>query len=171
MKNQELRQYKVKRLIFWWRFQNLQTGTYKFQITAVYVKAITLGNLAFIPVYWHFKTLWGPFYKGVSKTFGDVFNVLWSSKSLVCARGICFWETVKKIGPAHSLLKMVVDQRREGLFGIKSAYDHSLRTDVPCDVYTELCRLQLQWSMCIYWWWTLYSMISDPGQVSQNHTP
>ena len=32
---------------------------------------------------------------------------------------------------AHSLLKMVVDQRREALFGIKNAYDHSLRTDVP----------------------------------------
>lgn len=32
---------------------------------------------------------------------------------------------------AQSLLKMVVDQRREALFGIKNAYDHSLRTDVP----------------------------------------
>ena len=32
---------------------------------------------------------------------------------------------------AQSLLKMVVDQHREALFGIKNAYDHSLRTDVP----------------------------------------
>lgn len=30
-----------------------------------------------------------------------------------------------------SMLKMVVDQHRGGLLGIRSAYDHSLRTDVP----------------------------------------
>lgn len=130
MKNQELRQYKVKRLIFWWRFQNLQIGTYEFQITAVYVKVITLGNLAFIPVMLAFQNLWGLLFKDGHQNLWNVFNVLWSSKSLVCAREFAFEKQWKKLF-AHSLLKMVVDQRREGLFGIKSAYDHSLRTDVP----------------------------------------
>ena len=77
------------------------------------------------------------------KTFG-MFLMSCGAVNLLFVQENLLLRNSEKNYSAQSLLKMVVDQRREGLFGIKSVYDHSLKTDVHYDVYTELCRLQLQ---------------------------
>lgn len=72
----------------------------------------------------------------------------------------------------QSMFKMVVDQHREGLLGIKSVYDHSLRTDVPLRCLH--CVLQTSASVIYVYLLMMNSLQHDqwpwPEWV-KNHTP
>ena len=59
---------------------------------------------------------------------------------------------------------MVVDQHRGGLLGIRSAYDHSLRTNVPLQCLHGVVQTSASVIYVYLLMMNFYSMISDPSQ-------
>lgn len=171
MKNQELRQYKVRTTdilmkILWicklvhGKFQNYSCLCHNYL-----GKSCIYSSDAGIS-----KIFWGLLLKMAIKTFGMFLMSCGAVNLWFVQENLLLRNKVEKNYLAHSLLEMV-DQRREGLFGIKSAYDHSLRTDVPLrclhwvvQTSASVIYVYLLMMNSVAWSVTL-------ARVSQNHTP